>query len=82
MAAEIWRLINLNSKINYKNKEDDIFILALESSCDETAASVTKNGLEVLSNVVSSQVELHKKFGGVVPEIASRKHLELFTAGN
>ncbi|MFW5719115.1 MAG: tRNA (adenosine(37)-N6)-threonylcarbamoyltransferase complex transferase subunit TsaD, partial [Halanaerobium sp.] len=45
--------------------------------CDETAASVNKNGLEVLSNVVSSQVDLHKKFGGVVPEIASRKHLEL-----
>ncbi|MFP4198030.1 MAG: tRNA (adenosine(37)-N6)-threonylcarbamoyltransferase complex transferase subunit TsaD [Halanaerobium sp.] len=52
-------------------------MLALESSCDETAASVNKNGLEVLSNVVSSQVDLHKKFGGVVPEIASRKHLEL-----
>ena len=68
---------NLNAKRNYKNKEDDIFILALESSCDETAASVNKNGLEVLANVVSSQVELHQKFGGVVPEIASRKHLEL-----
>ncbi|MGM0601846.1 MAG: tRNA (adenosine(37)-N6)-threonylcarbamoyltransferase complex transferase subunit TsaD [Bacillota bacterium] len=51
--------------------------MALESSCDETAAAVSKNGLEILSNVVSSQVDLHKKFGGVVPEIASRKHLEL-----
>ncbi|WP_256332184.1 tRNA (adenosine(37)-N6)-threonylcarbamoyltransferase complex transferase subunit TsaD [Halanaerobium congolense] len=60
-----------------KNETEDIYILALESSCDETAASVNKNGLEVLSNVVSSQVDLHKKFGGVVPEIASRKHLEL-----
>lgn len=60
-----------------KNENEDIYILALESSCDETAASVNKNGLEVLSNVVSSQVDLHKKFGGVVPEIASRKHLEL-----
>jgi len=60
-----------------KDEKEDIYILALESSCDETAASVNKNGLEVLSNVVSSQVNLHKKFGGVVPEIASRKHLEL-----
>ncbi|ADO77746.1 tRNA (adenosine(37)-N6)-threonylcarbamoyltransferase complex transferase subunit TsaD [Halanaerobium praevalens] len=60
-----------------KNKTEDIYILALESSCDETAASINKNGLEVLANVVSSQVDLHKKFGGVVPEIASRKHLEL-----
>ncbi len=68
-------------KVNYKdkikNENEDIYILALESSCDETAASVNKNGLEVLANVVSSQVDLHKKFGGVVPEIASRKHLEL-----
>ena len=60
-----------------KNENEHIYILALESSCDETAASVNKNGLEVLANVVSSQVDLHKKFGGVVPEIASRKHLEL-----
>jgi len=60
-----------------KDEKEDIYILALESSCDETAASVNKNGLELLANVVSSQVDLHKKFGGVVPEIASRKHLEL-----
>ncbi|MFW6273973.1 MAG: tRNA (adenosine(37)-N6)-threonylcarbamoyltransferase complex transferase subunit TsaD, partial [Halanaerobium sp.] len=64
-------------KDKIKSKNDDIYILALESSCDETAASVNKNGLEVLANVVSSQVDLHKKFGGVVPEIASRRHLEL-----
>lgn len=64
-------------KEEIKNENEDIYILALESSCDETAASVNKNGLEVLANVVSSQVDLHKKFGGVVPEIASRKHLEL-----
>ncbi len=51
-------------------------ILAIESSCDETAASVVKDGREVLSNVISSQIEIHKKFGGVVPEVASRKHLE------
>ena len=51
-------------------------ILAIESSCDETAAAVVKDGREVLSNVISSQIEIHKKFGGVVPEVASRKHLE------
>lgn len=54
----------------------DIKILAIESSCDETAAAVIKNGREVLSNVISSQIELHKLYGGVVPEIASRKHIE------
>lgn len=58
------------------NNEKDIYILAIESSCDETAASVVKNGREVLSNVISSQIELHKLYGGVVPEIASRKHIE------
>ena len=56
--------------------EKDILILAIESSCDETAASVVKNGRTVLSNIISSQIELHKLYGGVVPEIASRKHIE------
>ncbi len=56
--------------------EKDILILAIESSCDETAAAVVRNGREVLSNVISSQIELHKLYGGVVPEIASRKHIE------
>jgi len=55
---------------------DDILILAIETSCDETAAAVVKNGREVLSNIISSQIELHKLYGGVVPEIASRKHIE------
>lgn len=54
----------------------DIDILAIESSCDETAAAVIRNGRQVLSNVISSQIELHKLYGGVVPEIASRKHIE------
>lgn len=54
----------------------DIYILGIESSCDETSASVVKNGREVLSNVISSQVPIHEKFGGVVPEIASRNHVE------
>lgn len=57
------------------NKED-VLILAIESSCDETAASVVKNGRTVLSNVISSQIDLHTLYGGVVPEIASRKHME------
>ncbi len=52
-------------------------ILAIETSCDETSAAVVANGQEIVSNIVSSQVDLHRKFGGVVPEIASRKHLEL-----
>ena len=56
--------------------EKDILILAIESSCDETAAAVVKNGREVLSNVISSQIALHTLYGGVVPEIASRKHIE------
>ncbi|CEO14495.1 tRNA (adenosine(37)-N6)-threonylcarbamoyltransferase complex transferase subunit TsaD [Paraclostridium sordellii] len=54
----------------------DIITLAIESSCDETACAVLKNGREVLSNIISTQIELHKKFGGVVPEVASRKHIE------
>lgn len=54
----------------------DVVILAIESSCDETAASVVRNGREVLSNVISSQIDLHTLYGGVVPEIASRKHIE------
>lgn len=54
----------------------DILILGIESSCDETAAAVVKNGREVLSNVISSQIDLHAEYGGVVPEIASRKHIE------
>jgi|UniRef100_I5ASU2 N6-L-threonylcarbamoyladenine synthase len=63
------------------NKEDtkimsDTLILGIESSCDETAAAVVKNGREVLSNVISSQIDLHTIYGGVVPEIASRKHIE------
>ena len=54
----------------------DVNILAIESSCDETAAAVVRNGREVLSNVISSQIDLHTIYGGVVPEIASRKHIE------
>ena len=59
-------------------KQDQI-ILGIETSCDETAAAVIKNGTEILSNVVASQIESHKRFGGVVPEIASRHHVEQIT---
>ncbi|NJD02537.1 MAG: tRNA (adenosine(37)-N6)-threonylcarbamoyltransferase complex transferase subunit TsaD [Ruminiclostridium sp.] len=55
----------------------DITILGIETSCDETSAAVAVNGRAILSNIISSQVDLHGKFGGVVPEIASRKHVEL-----
>lgn len=57
-------------------EKEDVLILAIESSCDETAAAVVKNGREVLSNIISSQIALHTVYGGVVPEIASRKHIE------
>ena len=60
--------------------DKDIKILAIESSCDETAASVVVNGREVLSNVIASQIDIHTKFGGVVPEVASRKHVEVIGA--
>jgi len=55
---------------------EDILILAIETSCDETAAAVVRNGREVLSNIISSQINIHKKFGGVVPEVASRNHVK------
>jgi len=54
----------------------DIIVLGIETSCDETSASVVKNGKTVMSNVIYSQIDIHKKFGGVVPEIASRNHIE------
>ncbi len=56
--------------------QNDMTILAIETSCDETAAAVVRNGREVLSNIISSQIALHTLYGGVVPEIASRKHIE------
>ncbi|ADI25288.1 MULTISPECIES: tRNA (adenosine(37)-N6)-threonylcarbamoyltransferase complex transferase subunit TsaD [Geobacillus] len=58
---------------------EDVYVLGIETSCDETAAAVVKNGREVLSNVVASQMESHRRFGGVVPEIASRHHVEQIT---
>jgi len=55
---------------------EDVLVLGIETSCDETAASIVKNGREILSNIVNSQVRIHQLFGGVVPEVASRKHIE------
>ena len=57
-------------------EQKDVLILAIESSCDETAAAVVKNGRTILSNVINSQIAIHTEYGGVVPEIASRKHIE------
>src|SRR5436190_15387051 len=57
-----------------------MLILGIETTCDETAAAVVRDGREVLSNVVSSQIDLHAKFGGVVPEVAARAHLECLNA--
>ncbi len=62
-------------EIGYESGNDQI-IFAVETSCDETAAAVVRNGREVLSNVVASQIDIHKKYGGVVPEVAAREHLE------
>ena len=59
---------------NQVNK--DIIVLSIESSCDETAAAVVKNGREVLSNIIATQIDIHKRYGGVVPEIASRNHVD------
>ena len=59
--------------------QKDILCLAIESSCDETSVAVVKNGREILSNIISTQIDIHKKYGGVVPEIASRNHIENIT---
>lgn len=57
--------------------KNELLVLGIESSCDETSAAVVRSGREILSNVISSQIDLHKKYGGVVPEVASRKHVEM-----
>lgn len=59
------------------NNRPQYLVLGIESSCDETSAAVVRGGREILSNVISSQIDIHKKFGGVVPEVASRKHVEM-----
>lgn len=59
---------------------NDIYILGIESSCDETSCAIVKNGNEIISNIINTQIPIHEKFGGVVPEIASRKHVECISA--
>jgi len=59
--------------------QKDLYILGIETSCDETAVAIVKNGNEIVTNVVASQIESHRRFGGVVPEIASRHHVEQIT---
>ena len=57
----------------------DVYILGIESSCDDTSVCIVKNGNQEIYTVISSQIDIHKKFGGVVPEIASRSHVENIT---
>lgn len=66
-----------SKKLKELKKKKNVRILAIETSCDETSCAVVENGRKILSNVISTQIDFHKKFGGVVPEIASRKHIEL-----
>ncbi|HZK33949.1 MAG TPA: tRNA (adenosine(37)-N6)-threonylcarbamoyltransferase complex transferase subunit TsaD [Bacillota bacterium] len=66
----------MKQKTELLKEKKDILILAIETSCDETAVALVKNGREVLSNTIASQIDIHKEYGGVVPEIASRKHVE------
>lgn len=68
-----------NSEHTVNNESANDIILAVETSCDETSVAVIRGGKHILSNVVSSQIEIHERFGGVVPEIASRKHVESIT---
>ena len=70
---------SVQKKLEELKTKKDIYILAIESSCDETSVAIVKNGREVLSNVISSQIDIHTKFGGVVPEIASRNHVMAIT---
>jgi len=77
MSEKIKTLYSPLSETKYELGPDkDGLVLALESSCDETACAVVKNGREVLSNIVASQIKTHQEFGGVVPEVAAREHLE------
>ena len=67
-------MYNTTEKFNKLRNKEVVTVLGIESSCDETAAAVVRNGREVLSSVISSQIEIHRRFGGVVPEVASRNH--------
>ncbi len=76
MLKEFKKPISEKSVFIGPDAKEDIIILAIESSCDETACAIVKNGREVIANVVASQIKTHKEFGGVVPEVAAREHLE------
>ena len=65
----------MKEKFEKIQAQKDVLVLSVESSCDETAVAIVKNGREVLANVVTSQIEIHRAFGGVVPEVASRNHI-------
>ena len=65
----------IKDQLDKLKHKDDIIILGIESSCDETSVAIVKNGRQVLSNVISSQIDIHTRFGGVVPEVASRNHV-------
>ena len=67
-------MYDTTEKFNKIASKPDVLVLGIESSCDETAAAVVRNGREVLSNVIASQIEIHRRYGGVVPEVASRNH--------
>ncbi|MFH1026310.1 MAG: tRNA (adenosine(37)-N6)-threonylcarbamoyltransferase complex transferase subunit TsaD, partial [Nitrospirota bacterium] len=54
-----------------------MLILGIDTSCDDTSASVVENGVKIISNIISNQTEIHKKYGGIVPELASRRHIEM-----
>lgn len=76
MLKEFKKPISGKSVFIGPDAKEDIIILAIESSCDETACAIVKNGRKVIANVVASQIKTHKEFGGVVPEVAAREHLE------
>lgn len=76
----LWRRRGRISHVGEFEMTNNKLILAIETSCDETSVSVIKNGTELLSNTVLSQIDSHKRFGGVVPEVASRHHVEGITA--
>ena len=65
----------IKEKFEKLKQKQDIIVLSIESSCDETSIAVVKNGREVLSNIIATQIEIHRRFGGVVPEVASRNHI-------
>lgn len=74
-----WKQKALDTFEQAQQKNEPCYILGIETSCDETSVAVIKDGKEILSNVISSQVDIHKRFGGVVPEVASRRHVEGIT---